>query len=101
MPKPAPSAIRVPMLWRSPLVARRPAGFVEPCLPTLGHRVPDGSLWVHEIKHDGYRFICRRDGESVQLFTRRGYDWTERLPTIAKALRSLPVNSATVDGETV
>jgi hypothetical protein len=36
--------------------------------------------WVHEIKHDGYRLIVRRDGEAVRLFTRRGYDWTERYP---------------------
>jgi ATP-dependent DNA ligase len=38
-----------------------PAGFIEPCLPTLGHAVPDGPRWAYEIKHDGYRFICRRD----------------------------------------
>ena len=48
------------MLWRSPSPARHPPGFIEPCLPTLGHAVPSGSQWVHEIKHDGYRFICRR-----------------------------------------
>jgi bifunctional non-homologous end joining protein LigD len=29
---------------------------------------------VHEIKHDGYGLIVRRDGETVRLFTRRGYD---------------------------
>jgi hypothetical protein len=26
---------------------------------------------VHEIKHDGYRLIVRRDGDTVRLFTRR------------------------------
>ena len=44
------------MLWRSPSPARHPAGFVEPCLPTLGQAVPSGPQWVHEIKHDGFRF---------------------------------------------
>jgi hypothetical protein len=34
--------------------------------------VPDGPLWPHEIKHDGYRFIGRRDSDRVRLFTRRG-----------------------------
>jgi hypothetical protein len=29
-----------------------PAGFIEPCLPTLAREVPDGPLWIHEIKHD-------------------------------------------------
>jgi ATP-dependent DNA ligase len=27
---------------------------------------------VHEVKHDGYRLIPRRDGEAVRLFARRG-----------------------------
>jgi ATP-dependent DNA ligase len=38
---------------------------------------------VHEIKHDGYRLQVRRDGDAVRLFTRRGFDWTERYPAIA------------------
>jgi hypothetical protein len=38
---------------------------------------------VHEIKHDGYRLIVRRDGKAVRLFTRRGHDWTDRYPAIA------------------
>jgi bifunctional non-homologous end joining protein LigD len=42
---------------------------------------------VHEIKHDGYRLIVRRDGDTVRLFTRRGYDWTERYP--AGAMREI------------
>ena len=40
-------------------------------------------MGVHEIKHDGYRLMVRRDGETVHLFTRNGYDWTERFPAIA------------------
>ena len=60
------------MLWRSTnSPARRPEGFIEPCLPTLGHSVPTGSQWAYEIKHDGFRFICRRDGDRVRVFSRR------------------------------
>jgi bifunctional non-homologous end joining protein LigD len=44
---------------------------------------------VHEIKHDGYRLIVRRDGPDVRLFTRRGYDWTDRYPAIASAAGKL------------
>jgi bifunctional non-homologous end joining protein LigD len=36
--------------------------------------VPVGPDWLHEIKHDGYRLIVRRDGKRVGLFTRNGYD---------------------------
>jgi bifunctional non-homologous end joining protein LigD len=56
---------------------------------------------VHEIKHDGYRLIVRRDGEAVRLFTRRGYDWTERYPAIASAAAKLKARSFTLDGEAV
>jgi len=89
------------MLSRSPSTTRGPAGFIDPCLPTLAHTVPDGPLWAHEIKHDGYRFICRRDGDRVRLFTCRGHDWTDRVPRIAEAMTALPVTSATIDGEAV
>jgi bifunctional non-homologous end joining protein LigD len=88
------------MLSRSAPPAR-PAGFIKPCLPTLAPEVPGGPLWVHEIKHDGYRFICRREGESVRIFSRHGLDWTERVPLIAEALLALPVSSVTLDGEGV
>jgi bifunctional non-homologous end joining protein LigD len=56
---------------------------------------------VHEIKHDGYRLIVRRDGDNVQLFTRRGHDWTERYPAIAAAATKLRARSFTLDGEAV
>ena len=39
-----------------------PAGFVEPCIPTVAAKPSTGADWVHEIKHDGYRLIVLRDG---------------------------------------
>ena len=50
-----------------------PPGFIEPCIPSLAFKPPAGPGWVHEIKHDGYRLIVRRDGETVRLFTRLNY----------------------------
>ena len=78
-----------------------PPGFIEPCLATRAERVPIGPLWAHEIKHDGYRFICRRDGDRVRVFSRRGLDWTDRVPSIVAAMRSLRARTATLDGEAV
>ena len=89
------------MLWRSQSPSRHPAGLVEPCGPTLGHTVPSGSRWAYEIKHDGFRFICRRDGDRVRVFSRRGNDYTDRVPLIAEALAKLGVKSVTLDGEGV
>ena len=36
-----------------------PAGFIAPCLPTKTDKLPSGDLWLHEIKHDGFRVIAR------------------------------------------
>ena len=76
-------------------------GFIEPCLPTNAHSVPTGPQWVYEVKHDGFRFICRRDGERVRVYSRNGRCWTDRVPLIAEALAKLRVKSVTLDGDDV
>ena len=35
------------------MIVRLPSGFIEPCQPSKAERPPSGSLWLHEIKHDG------------------------------------------------
>jgi ATP-dependent DNA ligase len=75
-------------------------GFVEPCIPTLAHKPPVGAQWIHEIKHDGYRLIVCRRGGYVRLFTRSGYNWTDRYPLIRAGVAALPAD-ATIDGEAV
>jgi len=61
--------------------------------------VPAGPHWLHEVKYDGYRIIARKAGEEITLFSRSGLDWTVRFPAIAKALLTLPAESALLDGE--
>jgi hypothetical protein len=56
---------------------------------------------LHEIKHDGYRLQVRRKGDSVRLFTRRGYDWSARYPAIVRTAAQLKARSFTLDGEAV
>jgi bifunctional non-homologous end joining protein LigD len=75
--------------------------FVPPCIPTRSMKPPAGPDWVHEIKHDGYRLQVRREGDSVRLFTRRGYDWSGRYPAIAVTATLLRARSFTLDGEAV
>ena len=89
------------MRWRTSPPVDHPLGFIEPCLPTNGSNVPIGPQWVFEIKHDGFRFICRRDGDRVRVFSRNGRDWTDRVPLIAEELAKLRVKSVTLDGEGV
>ena len=75
--------------------------FVEPSLAQTAERPPSGPKWVHEIKHDGYRIQARIDGNTVRLLTRTGLDWTERFASIARALGTLGLSSALLDGEIV
>ena len=57
-----------------------PAGFIAPCLPTKAHTLPSGSQWLHEIKHDGFRVIARKNGARVRLYSRPGNDFNPPLP---------------------
>ena len=60
------------------MIVRRPSGFIAPCQPSKVAQPPSGPLWVHEIKHDGYRLMVRRDGSRIRCFTRNGHDWADR-----------------------
>src|SRR5215467_13316907 len=82
-------------------IKRLPAGFVTPAQPVKASRPPSGADWVHEIKHDGYRIIVRRDGPTVRLYSRNAHDWTGRLAAIAAAARRIKARSFTIDGEAV
>jgi bifunctional non-homologous end joining protein LigD len=66
-PKPLPGATKAPY-----------PGFIEPALASSIEWVPSGERWVHEIKFDGYRVQLHIANESIRVFTRRGYDWTNR-----------------------
>ena len=44
-------------------------GIIEPCLPSPAKAPPAGPGWIHEIKHDGFRIMARRDSAGVRLIT--------------------------------
>ena len=74
---------------------------LQPQLATLTKGAPDGEQWLHEIKFDGYRMLCRIDGEKVEFTSRNQQSWTGRLKHLAEAARRLPVRQALLDGEVV
>jgi hypothetical protein len=76
-------------------------GIIEPCLPSPLKVPPSGPGWLHEIKHDGFRILARRDGAVVRLITRAGNDFSSRFPFIAMAVSKLPVRSCLIDGEAI
>jgi bifunctional non-homologous end joining protein LigD len=76
-------------------------GIIEPCLPSPAKVPPSGPGWIHEIKHDGFRILARRDSAGVRLITRAGNDFSSRFPFIAMAVGKLPVRSCLIDGEAI
>jgi len=64
-------------------------------------RPPSGFHSIHEIKHDGYRLMTRRDPIGIRLLTRNGYDWSPRYSLIVEAVNRLKVRSCLIDGEAV
>ena len=78
-----------------------PAGFIPPCLPIKASKPPSGALWLHKIKHDGFRVIALKDGARVRLYSRPGNDLTDRFSLIVEALAGLRSRSCIIDGEAV
>jgi ATP-dependent DNA ligase len=76
-------------------------GIIEPCLPSPAKAPPSGPDWIHEIKHDGFRILARRDSAGVRLLTRNGNDFTSRFPLAVDAVTRLPAHSFLLDGEAI
>ena len=75
--------------------------FVAPCEPVLVRAPPSGPEWLHEVKLDGYRMVLVIDRGVARIHTKRGLDWTSRMPGIAQALSALKLRSAVIDGEAI
>jgi ATP-dependent DNA ligase len=82
-------------------VSRIPLRFIPPQLATSVDQPPEGSDWIHEIKHDGYRCQVLLERGQVRVFTRNGHDWTDRYPSIVLAAANLRCKSAIIDGEAI
>src|SRR6476620_5718815 len=78
-----------------------PAGFIEPCLPTSAPCPPSDEGWLHEIKHDGFRVIARKNDKRVRLYSRSGNHLTKRFALIVEAMAALSARSCIIDGEAV
>jgi bifunctional non-homologous end joining protein LigD len=70
-------------------------------LATLVTAVPEGDEWLHEIKYDGYRALCRIERGQAAFLMRSGQDWTDRFPSLASDAERLETGQAVLDGEIV
>src|SRR5665213_1107457 len=103
------SSARKPIAEIRKLPVEKFPGFISPQLAQSTTAAPSGEDWIHELKLDGYRIQIQVQSDerrgsknhSVKLLTRKGLDWSKRMPDIATAARQLPVTSAILDGEAV
>lgn len=70
-------------------------------LATLVDAAPNSDQWLHEIKFDGYRMLCRVANGKARFVSRKHQDWTARFPELARAAGGLAVKQAMLDGEVV
>jgi ATP-dependent DNA ligase len=82
-------------------IVTRSGSPLTPCLPTNASAPPFGKLWLHEVKHDGFRVIARKIGNRVRLYSRPGNDPTWRFRLIVEAVAELRSPSCIIDGEAV
>ncbi len=111
--KPAPSSTPKPTKKSTPpldldeLPHERQPEFITPQLALEATSTPNTDDWIHELKLDGYRIQARKSGgargskPAIQLLTRKGIDWTHRMPAVAEAVAQLPTHDCTLDGEVV
>src|SRR5262245_7377942 len=75
--------------------------FIEPQLASSVDQPPEGKHWIHEIKHDGYRSQLVIERGKARVFSRNGYDWSDRYPSLVRAAANLRCKSAIMDGEAI
>ena len=83
--------------------ARVPLARIEQPKPMLARSGDpfDRKGWIFEIKYDGYRLLCEKNGDDVTLHSRNGNDLSATFPEITQAVARLPYESIIIDGEAV
>ena len=74
---------------------------IEPMLAKLARSIPDGDGWLYEPKWDGFRCIVFRDGDRIELFSRKLRPLTRYFPELLEPLRAALPDRCVIDGEIV
>jgi ATP-dependent DNA ligase len=74
---------------------------IEPMLAKLTTSIPDGEGWLYEPKWDGFRCIVFRDGDRVELISRKLRPLDRYFPELLDPLRRALPERCVVDGEIV
>ncbi len=74
---------------------------IDPMLAALADQIPAGPGWRYEPKWDGFRAIVFREGERVDLASRKGQPLERYFPELLTVLRDRLPERCVVDGEIV
>ena len=74
---------------------------LEPMLAKLARSIPDGDGWLFEPKWDGFRCIVFRDGDRLELISRKLRPLGRYFPELLEPLRAALPERCVVDGEIV
>ncbi len=74
---------------------------VQPMLAKLARSIPDGDRWLFEPKWDGFRCLVFRDGERIELQSRKLRPLARYFPELLDPLRAALPRRCVVDGEIV
>lgn len=74
---------------------------VKPMLAKIQQDIPRGDDWVYEPKWDGFRTVVFRDGDEVDLRSRRDRPMNRYFPEIEELLRGCLPAACVVDGEII
>jgi ATP-dependent DNA ligase len=74
---------------------------LEPMLAKLSRSIPDGDGWLFEPKWDGFRCIVFRDGDRLELVSRKLRPLGRYFPELLDPMRAALPERCVVDGEIV
>jgi bifunctional non-homologous end joining protein LigD len=76
-----------------------PPTWIKPELANPGRSRTGGHRLAARNEAGRLPYACPAQAGRVKIITRRGNDWADKYPSIARALASLPTKSAYLDGE--
>lgn len=75
--------------------------WIEPMEPILRPDVVQGTEWIHQVKWDGVRGLCKVENGLIRVFTKSGRERTGFYPELDEVPKLLKAKSAYLDGEIV
>ncbi|MDP4109108.1 MAG: non-homologous end-joining DNA ligase, partial [Bacillota bacterium] len=83
-------------------IVKNPITNADVQLAKLVNTVPEGDVWLYELKYDGYRILAYLENGGVLLKSRNGHDYTKRFSEAAASLEDWAAGRAIIlDGEMV